>query len=115
MEEFIKRCEAQNPGEPEFLQAVTEVVESVKPMLEKHPEYVRAKIMERMVEPERVVMFRVPWMDDSGEVQINRGYRIQVNSAIGPYKGGFRFHPSVSPGQGRILLPGPAANTCARC
>jgi len=96
MEEFIKRCEAQNPGEPEFLQAVTEVVESVKPMLEKHPEYVRAKIMERMVEPERVVMFRVPWMDDSGEVQINRGYRIQVNSAIGPYKGGFRFHPSVN-------------------
>lgn len=96
MEEFIKRCEAQNPGEPEFLQAVTEVVESVKPVLEKHPEYVRASIMERMVEPERIVMFRVPWMDDSGEVRINRGYRIQVNSAIGPYKGGLRFHPSVN-------------------
>ncbi len=96
MEEFIKRCEAQNPGEPEFLQAVTEVVESVKPVLEKHPEYVRASIMERMVEPERIVVFRVPWMDDSGEVRINRGYRIQVNSAIGPYKGGLRFHPSVN-------------------
>ena len=96
MEEFIKWCEAQNPGEPEFLQAVTEVVESVRPVLEKHPEYVRARIMERMVEPERIVMFRVPWMDDSGEVRINRGYRIQVNSAIGPYKGGLRFHPSVN-------------------
>ncbi len=96
MEDFIKRCEAHNPGEPEFLQAVTEVVESVKPVLDRHPEYVQAKILDRMVEPERLVMFRVPWVDDSGEIQINRGYRIQVNSAIGPYKGGFRFHPSVN-------------------
>jgi len=96
MEDFIKRCESQNPGEPEFLQAVTEVVDSVKPVLDRHPEYVQAKIMDRMVEPERIVMFRVPWVDDSGEVQINRGYRIQMNGAIGPYKGGFRFHPSVN-------------------
>jgi len=96
MQDFMKMCEANNPGEPEFLQAVSEVVESVEPVLEKHPEYRSAKILERMVEPERIIMFRVPWVDDKGEVQINRGYRIQVNSAIGPYKGGFRFHPSVN-------------------
>ena len=96
MLEFIKLCEECNPGEVEFLQAVSEVAESVAPVLEKHPEYRKARILERMVEPERVVIFRVPWVDDRGEVQINRGYRIQVNSAIGPYKGGFRFHPSVN-------------------
>ena len=96
MQDFMKMCEANNPGEPEFLQAVSEVVESVGPVLDKHPEYRKAKILERMVEPERIIMFRVPWVDDKGEVQINRGYRIQVNSAIGPYKGGFRFHPSVN-------------------
>jgi len=96
MLEFMKMCEACNPGELEFLQAVSEVAESVKPVLEKHPEYRKAKILERMVEPERLVIFRVPWVDDKGEVQINRGYRIQMNGAIGPYKGGFRFHPSVN-------------------
>ncbi len=96
MKEFIKMCEECNPGEQEFLQAVAEVAESVKPVLEKHPEYRKAKILERMVEPERTVIFRVPWVDDQGEVQINRGYRIEMNSAIGPYKGGFRFHPSVN-------------------
>ncbi|MDD5724095.1 MAG: NADP-specific glutamate dehydrogenase [Syntrophales bacterium] len=96
MLDFKKMCEANNTGELEFLQAVSEVVESVAPVLDKHPEYRKAKILERMVEPERVIMFRVPWVDDRGEVQINRGYRIQVNSAIGPYKGGFRFHPSVN-------------------
>ncbi len=96
MIEFIKMCEECNPGEIEFLQAVSEVAESVKPVLDKHPEYRRAKILERIVEPERLVMFRVPWVDDKGEVQVNRGYRIQMNSAIGPYKGGFRFHPSVN-------------------
>jgi len=96
MLEFIKLCEECNPGEVEFLQAVSEVAESVAPVLDKHPEYRKAKILERMVEPERVIIFRVPWVDDRGEVQINRGYRIQVNSAIGPYKGGFRFHPSVN-------------------
>jgi len=96
MIEFIKMCEECNPGEIEFLQAVSEVVESVKPVIEKHPEYRKAKILERIVEPERLVMFRVPWVDDKGEVQVNRGYRIQMNSAIGPYKGGFRFHSSVN-------------------
>jgi len=92
----MKMCEECNPGEVEFLQAVSEVVESVGPVLEKHPEYRKAKILERMVEPERILIFRVPWVDDRGEVQVNRGYRIQMNSAIGPYKGGFRFHPSVN-------------------
>jgi glutamate dehydrogenase (NADP+) len=96
MKEFIKMCEECNPGEVEFLQAVAEVAESVKPVLDKHPEYRAARVLERMVEPERTIMFRVPWVDDRGEVQINRGYRIQMNSAIGPYKGGFRFHPSVN-------------------
>ncbi|MDO9565662.1 MAG: NADP-specific glutamate dehydrogenase [Candidatus Desulfaltia sp.] len=96
MSNFMKMCEARNPGELEFLQAVSEVVESVEPVLEKHPEYRSAKILERMVEPERVIIFRVPWVDDNGEIQINRGYRIQMNSAIGPYKGGLRFHPSVN-------------------
>src|SRR5512136_581810 len=89
---------AKNPAEPEFHQAVLEVVESTSLVIERHPEYRAAKIMERMVEPERVIMFRVPWMDDQGEIQVNRGFRIQMNSAIGPYKGGLRFHPSVNLG-----------------
>jgi glutamate dehydrogenase (NADP+) len=92
MEYAIKR----NPNEPEFIQAVTEVFESVIPYVEEHPEYLNAKILERMIEPERVFMFRVPWVDDKGEFQVNRGYRVQMNSAIGPYKGGLRFHPSVN-------------------
>jgi len=96
MLEFMRMCEECNPGEMEFLQAVSEVAESVQPVLDKHPEYRKAKILERMVEPERIIVFRVPWVDDRGEVQINRGYRIQMNGAIGPYKGGFRFHPSVN-------------------
>jgi len=96
MQEFIKMCEECNPGEIEFLQAVTEVAESVKPVLDKHPEYRAAKLLERMVEPERTIMFRIPWVDDRGDVQINKGYRIEMNSAIGPYKGGLRFHPSVN-------------------
>jgi glutamate dehydrogenase (NADP+) len=96
MRDFLKKCEECNPGEKEFLQAVTEVVKSVKPALDRHPEYLKEKILERMVEPERVIMFRIPWVNDKGEVQVNRGYRIQMNSAIGPYKGGLRFHPSVN-------------------
>ena len=91
-------CRAKDPDQPEFHQAVDEVVESLSLVLERHPHYCNAKILERMVEPERVVMFRVPWMDDEGEIQINRGFRIQMNSAIGPYKGGLRFHPSVNLG-----------------
>jgi glutamate dehydrogenase/leucine dehydrogenase len=96
--EFMDALRAKNPGEVEFHQAVTEVVESCGVVLERHKEYRDAKIMERMVEPERVITFRVPWQDDKGEFQINRGYRIEMNSAIGPYKGGLRFHPSVNLG-----------------
>jgi glutamate dehydrogenase (NADP+) len=89
---------AKNPAEPEFHQAVEEVLESLRPALMKHPEYREARILERMVEPERVLMFRVPWFDDRGNVQVNRGFRVEMNSAIGPYKGGLRFHPSVNLG-----------------
>ncbi|MCW5804007.1 MAG: NADP-specific glutamate dehydrogenase [Deltaproteobacteria bacterium] len=89
---------AKNPAEPEFHQAVQEVAESLTSVLERHPEYRHAKILERIIEPERVVMFRVPWVDDRGVVQVNRGFRIEMNSAIGPYKGGLRFHPSVNLG-----------------
>ncbi|MFA5315777.1 MAG: Glu/Leu/Phe/Val dehydrogenase dimerization domain-containing protein, partial [Candidatus Omnitrophota bacterium] len=96
VEEMMASVIIRNPGEPEFHQAVREVVESLTPFLEKNPKYKEAKIIERMVEPERVVMFRVAWVDDKGEIQINRGYRIQMNSAIGPYKGGIRLHPSVN-------------------
>jgi len=98
MEEFLSHVEEKNPGQPEFLQAVREVVESVAGYIEKKPVYEEAKILERMVEPERVIMFRVPWLDDKGDIRVNRGYRIEMNSAIGPYKGGLRFHPSVNLG-----------------
>jgi glutamate dehydrogenase (NADP+) len=93
---FIASVLQRNPNEPEFIQAVTEVAETVIPFIEENPKYKTGKILERIAEPERVIMFRVPWVDDKGEVQINRGYRIQMNSAIGPYKGGLRFHPSVN-------------------
>jgi glutamate dehydrogenase (NADP+) len=96
--QFMAALTAKNPGEVEFHQAVQEVVESLQPVLDHHPEYRGAKILERMVEPERVILFRVPWVDDSGSVQVNRGFRIEMNSAIGPYKGGLRFHPSVNLG-----------------
>ncbi len=96
--EFVQKVVERNPGEPEFHQAVQEVVDSVMPYMEENPKYLKARILERMVEPERVIMFRVPWMNDKGEVQVNRGYRIEMNSAIGPYKGGLRFHPSVNLG-----------------
>ena len=92
---FMDDVIAKNPGEKEFHQAVMEVVESILPFIDENPKYKEAKILERMVEPERVIMFRVPWMDDNGEVQINKGYRIEMNSAIGPYKGGLRLHPTV--------------------
>jgi glutamate dehydrogenase/leucine dehydrogenase len=96
VDEFMEDVVAKNPGEKEFHQAVQEVAESIMPFIEKNPKYKKAKILERIAEPERVIMFRVPWLDDAGEVQINRGYRIQMNSAIGPYKGGLRLHPSVN-------------------
>ena len=95
VEAFMAKVIAKNQGEPEFHQAVREVVESLMPFIEENPKYKDAKILERIVEPERVFMFRVPWLDDKGEIQINRGFRIQMNSAIGPYKGGLRFHPTV--------------------
>ncbi len=95
---LMEQVKAQNPAEPEFHQAVEEVLESLSLVLDRHPEYKAQHIVERLIEPERVVMFRVPWVDDAGEVQINRGYRIEMNSAIGPYKGGLRFHPSVNLG-----------------
>jgi glutamate dehydrogenase (NADP+) len=93
--DFMAELKAKNPGEPEFHQAVQEVAESLEVVLEKNPRYREAKILERIAEPERVIMFRVPWVDDKGEVQLNKGYRVEMNSAIGPYKGGLRFHPSV--------------------
>jgi glutamate dehydrogenase (NADP+) len=101
--EFMDRVEARSPGEPEFHQAVREVVESVWPVLDRHPEYVEERILDRMVEPERVIMFRVPWQDDSGQVHVNRGFRVEMNSAIGPYKGGLRFHPTVNLGLLKFL------------
>src|SRR3954465_7160857 len=95
---LLAEVKAKNPAEPEFHQAVQEVAESLAPVLDRHPEYRHARILERIIEPERVVMFRVPWQDDQGHIHINRGFRIQMNSAIGPYKGGLRFHPSVNLG-----------------
>ena len=95
VDKFMDQLVAKNPGEPEFHQAVREVVESIVPVLERNPKYLENKILERIVEPERVIMFRVPWMDDRGEIHINKGYRVQFNSAIGPYKGGLRLHPTV--------------------
>jgi glutamate dehydrogenase (NADP+) len=96
--DFMNGVKAKNPAQPEFHQAVEEVVGSLLPVVDKHPEFRKANILERIVEPERVIMFRVPWVDDNGDVHVNRGYRVEFNSAIGPYKGGLRFHPSVNLG-----------------
>ena len=98
LKDLMDRVVARNAGEPEFHQAVREVLESLEPVIEKHPEYVKKGVLESLVEPERIIKFRVPWVDDKGEVHVNRGFRIQFNSAIGPYKGGLRFHPSVYEG-----------------
>lgn len=98
IQDVINKVKARNPNEPEFHQAVTEVLESLEPVLERYPEYKKAGILERLVEPERQIIFRVPWVDDAGKVQVNRGMRIQFNSAIGPYKGGLRLHSTVYPG-----------------
>src|SRR6056297_2865839 len=94
--QFMENVEAKNQSQPEFLQAVKEVVESIWPVYEKNPVFQEANIMDRLVEPERVIMFRVPWVDDKGKVQVNRGFRVEFNSALGPYKGGLRFHPTVN-------------------
>jgi len=103
VEAFMAQVVANNPGENEFHQAVREVAESVMPVLDATPAYRKAKVLERMVEPERVIMFRVPWVDDKGDVQVNRGFRVEMNSALGPYKGGLRFHPSVKLGVLKFL------------
>jgi len=103
IEAFMARVIEKNPGEKEFHQAVREVVESVMPFIDKNPKYQQHKVLERMIEPERVIMFRVSWLDDKGEIQVNRGFRIQMNSAIGPYKGGIRLHPSVNLGVLKFL------------
>lgn len=96
MSDILNVIQSRDPYEKEFNQAVVEVVESVQPVLDRYPEFRKAAIMERITEPERVIMFRVPWLDDQEQVQVNRGFRIEMNSAIGPYKGGLRFHPSVT-------------------
>ena len=98
VEAFMEKVKARDPNEPEFHQAVDEVVSSLMPFIKKNPKYQKEKILERLVEPERVIMFRVPWVDDKGNIQVNRGFRIEMNSAIGPYKGGLRFHPTVNLG-----------------
>ena len=98
IDEVFRGVKSKNPGETEFHQAVQEVLESLRLVLQRHPEYREARILERIVEPERVIIFRVPWRDAGGEIRVNRGYRIEMNSAIGPYKGGLRFHPSVNLG-----------------
>ncbi|MFP4015650.1 MAG: NADP-specific glutamate dehydrogenase [Halanaerobiales bacterium] len=103
VERVTKIVVEKNPNEPEFHQAVKEVLESIEPVLEKHPEFEEAGILERLVEPERQIMFRVPWVDDNGKVQVNRGFRFEFNSALGPYKGGLRFHPSVYSGIVKFL------------
>src|SRR5210317_1342415 len=103
VKEFMAKIIAKNPGEEEFHQAVEEVVTSIIPYVEENPKYKAAKILERVAEPERVILFRVPWLDDKGDIQINRGYRIEMNSAIGPYKGGLRFHPTVNLGVLKFL------------
>ena len=100
---FLEALKARYPAETEFHQAVTEVARSVWPFIERNPKYRKAKILERMAEPERTILFRVTWIDRHGEVQVNRGYRVQMNSAIGPYKGGLRFHPSVKLGTLKFL------------
>ena len=94
----LEELEKKNPAQPEFIQAATEVLTSLEPVIEKHPEFEKAALLERIVEPERQIMFRVPWIDDNGNVHVNRGFRVQFNSAIGPYKGGIRLHPSVNLG-----------------
>ena len=98
VDDILNLVKKRSTGEPEFLQAVDEVLESIDPLIKKHPEYQKASLLERIVEPERIIIFRVPWVDKNGNIQVNRGFRIQFNSALGPYKGGLRFHPSVNIG-----------------
>ena len=107
MNAYVQRVfdglKARNPQEKEFLQAATEVLEALSPVFDKHPEYEKIGLLDRFVEPDRIIMFRVPWIDDNGQVQVNRGYRVQFNNAIGPYKGGLRLHPTVNLGVIKFL------------
>ena len=103
VKKIMQALEQKHPGELEYLQAVQEVLESIEEVYNQHPEYEKARIVERMVEPERIFTFRVNWIDDNGEVQTNLGYRVQFNSAIGPYKGGLRFHKAVTPSMLKFL------------
>ena len=103
IEKVIADVKRENASEPEFIQTVEEVLRSLEPVIRQHPEYVKANILGRLVEPERMISFRVCWTDDNGDVQVNRGYRVQFNSAIGPYKGGLRFHPTVYSGIVKFL------------
>ena len=96
IESVLEITKKKNPAEKEFIQAVSEVLETLKPVVERHAEYEKTSLLERLVEPERIISFRVPWIDDNGKVQVNRGFRVQFNGSIGPYKGGLRFHPSVN-------------------
>ncbi|HBL41498.1 MAG TPA: NADP-specific glutamate dehydrogenase [Ruminococcaceae bacterium] len=98
VDQILQRIAEKNPNEPEFIQAASEVLHSIRPVIDANPQYQDAALLERIIEPERVILFRVPWIDDNGKIQVNRGYRVQFNSAIGPYKGGLRFHPSVNLG-----------------
>ena len=98
IQEVLEIVRKRNPNEPEFLQAVTEVLESIRPVIDRSKKLRDAKILERLVEPERMIQFRVPWIDQKGQIQVNRGFRVQMNSALGPYKGGLRFHPTVYAG-----------------
>ena len=107
-QKVLDELKARYPEQPEFIQAATEILGTIQPALDAHPEYEEAALLERLVEPERIVMFRVPWVDDQGKVQVNRGYRVEFNSAIGPYKGGLRFNPTVNPGHAQV--PGPGAD-----
>ena len=102
-ERIIEQVKAKNADQPEFIQAATEILGTLQPALDAHPEFEQAALLERIIEPERIIMFRVPWVDDSGNVQVNRGYRVEYNSAIGPYKGGLRFNPTVTLGMLKFL------------
>ena len=95
-ERIIEQVKAKNAEQPEFIQAATEILGTLQPALDAHPEFEEAALLERIIEPERIIQFRVPWVDDSGKVQVNRGFRVEFNSAIGPYKGGLRFNPTVN-------------------
>ena len=102
-ERIIEQVKAKNAEQPEFIQAATEILGTLQPALDAHPEFEEAALLERIIEPERIIQFRVPWVDDSGKVQVNRGFRVEYNSAIGPYKGGLRFNPTVTLGMLKFL------------